>query len=55
MQPENEQDPIFFFGETNPEYQFLSNFYEAVFKIDGKTYPTNEHFFQSQKFIGTPS
>lgn len=32
---------------------FMSNFYEAPFVVNGVTYPTNEHFFQSQKFAGT--
>jgi ribA/ribD-fused uncharacterized protein len=32
---------------------FLSNFYSSEFKIGGVFYPTNEHFFQSQKFAGT--
>ncbi|WCK57013.1 NADAR family protein (plasmid) [Aneurinibacillus sp. Ricciae_BoGa-3] len=35
-------------------YGFLSNFYNAPMAIQGVTYPTNEHFFQSQKFIGNP-
>ncbi|WP_336784059.1 NADAR family protein [Paenibacillus illinoisensis] len=32
---------------------FMSNFYEAPFMLNGVIYPTNEHFFQSQKFTGT--
>ncbi len=32
---------------------FMSNFFEAPFVVDGVLYPTNEHFFQSQKFAGT--
>lgn len=28
---------------------FLSNFYPAGFRVNGKRYPTVEHYFQSQK------
>lgn len=31
------------------EYRFLSNFYRAGIIIDGKYYPTSEHFYQSMK------
>jgi len=30
---------------------FLSNFFESPFTVDGKTYCTVEHYFQSQKFL----
>jgi len=30
---------------------FLSNFFESPFTVDGKTYSTVEHYFQSQKFL----
>ena len=40
-----------FKSETHSE---LSNFYNAPFVVEGKTYPTVEHFFQSQKFPGDP-
>ena len=36
-----------YFGKKHP----LSNFYPAVTKIDGKSYPTTEHFIQEQKAI----
>lgn len=45
---------ITFYGTKGP-YGFLSNFYAAPFKIGPHLYPTNEHFFQSQKFVGTPT
>jgi len=32
----------------------MSNFYPSPIAVDGKQYPTVEHFFQSQKFVGTP-
>jgi hypothetical protein len=31
------------------QYHFLSNFYPAPIKIGGITYPTTEHYYQSQK------
>ena len=34
------------------EYAFLSNFYPSPFTINGITYQTNEHYFQSQKTLG---
>lgn len=37
--------------EFKGEYAFLSNFYQAPFTLDGKTYPTVEHYFQAQKAI----
>ena len=44
---------IHFYGHTRP-YGYFSNFYERSFMVDGKTYSTNEHYFQSKKFEGTP-
>lgn len=41
------------FWTPNGYYGFLSNFYAAETVVDSCVYPTNEHFFQSQKFIGT--
>ncbi len=37
------------FYTRNGEYGFLSNFHRAMQEVDGKTYPTNEHYYQSQK------
>lgn len=41
-------DEIRFFIREAP-YGFLSNFERTPFKVDGKTYPTNEHYYQCQK------
>lgn len=43
---------IKFWGATNPN-GYLSNFYDAPFTVNGITYSTVEHFFQSIKFQGT--
>jgi ribA/ribD-fused uncharacterized protein len=42
------------FNSKSETFSELSNFYAAFFTINGKTYPTVEHFFQSQKFPGDP-
>ena len=34
-------------------YGFLSNFARYAFEVDGKTWPTSEHYFQAMKFAGT--
>lgn len=42
---------IKFWGANKPN-GYLSNFYFSGFIIDGTTYPTVEHYFQSKKFEG---
>lgn len=42
---------VYFWGEKNKN-GFLSNFYAAPIEIKGIVYPTTEHYFQSQKFVG---
>ncbi len=48
--PANE---IWFYDRLSPYYEF-TNFYRRPVRINGKTWPTTEHYFQAQKFIGTP-
>ncbi len=45
--------PVLFYNRDEPYYEF-TNFYRAKIKLDGKVWPTTEHYFQAQKFIGTP-
>jgi len=45
--------PINFYNRDDPYYEF-TNFYSAPIKVDKKTWPTSEHYFQAQKFVGTP-
>ena len=45
--------PIKFYNWDEPYYEF-TNFYRAPVLIDGKKWPTTEHYFQAQKFVGTP-
>lgn len=44
--------PIYFYT-PNKEYGCFSNFSRHGFELDGKYWPTSEHFFQAQKFAGT--
>src|SRR5690242_15416349 len=38
------------FYSTNGEYGCFSNFSKHPVKLDGKTWPTSEHYYQAQKF-----
>jgi ribA/ribD-fused uncharacterized protein len=42
-----------YFYSTTDEYGCFSNFSRHGFKLDGKYWPTSEHYFQAQKFAGT--
>lgn len=44
---------IKFYSRLDP-YGFMSNFSRHPVTIDGKEWPTTEHYFQAQKFAGTP-
>lgn len=46
-------DPIYFYGRHEPYYA-LSNFAPHGFEADGAYWRTVEHYFQAQKFPGTP-
>jgi ribA/ribD-fused uncharacterized protein len=46
-------DPIKFYNRGEPYYQF-TNFYPAAVIIDEQRWPSTEHYFQAQKFVGTP-
>lgn len=37
------------FYSRDETYGWLSNFHRSPQKVDGKIYPTNEHYYQSQK------
>ena len=36
------------------DYGFFSNFSRHPFKLDGRHWATTEHYFQAQKYYGTP-
>lgn len=43
-----------YFYSTREEYGCFSNFSPHGFELDGLYWPTSEHYFQAQKFVGTP-
>ena len=45
---------IKFYRTTERPYGIFSNFSKHPITIDGISYPTVEHFYQSQKFAGAP-
>jgi ribA/ribD-fused uncharacterized protein len=42
------------FYSTRDEFGCFSNFYAARIVLEGKMWRTTEHYFQAQKFAGTP-
>ena len=42
------------FYSVSEEYGCFSNFSPHRIKLDGKTWPTSEHYFQARKFVGSP-
>ena len=51
--PVEQSQEIKFYDREDPYYEF-TNFYPCHMVIDGKTWPSTEHYFQAQKFVGTP-
>jgi ribA/ribD-fused uncharacterized protein len=45
---------IYFYSQRDEPYGCFSNFSPHGFELDGVWWPTSEHFFQAQKFAGTP-
>lgn len=45
------QDTIINFYSTSDDYGDFSNFAAWPIKVNGKTWPTSEHYFQAQKFL----
>eukprot|EP01147_Barroeca_monosierra_P007763 gene7763-630_t len=43
-------DPILFHGTKNSDTNFLSNFFESAIVLDGKKWPSTEHYFHAAKF-----
>jgi hypothetical protein len=40
---------IYFWSRKQNDYGWLSNFYRAPITIEGKTWPTSEHYYQAMK------
>ena len=47
-------EPIRFYSNREEPYGCFSNFSPHGFELDGQWWPTSEHYFQAQKFAGTP-
>lgn len=45
-------EPLYFYNRDEKYYEF-TNFYASPIELDGNQWPTTEHYFQAQKFIGT--
>jgi N-glycosidase YbiA len=45
---------IYFYVERDVPYGCFSNFSAHGFTLDDAYWPTSEHYFQAQKFVGTP-
>lgn len=47
--------PQILFYATDKPYGEFSNFSRHPIKVSGLTWPTTKHYFQAQKFAGTPA
>lgn len=45
---------IYFYSDREEPYGCFSNFSAHGLELDGQWWPTSEHYFQAQKFVGTP-
>jgi ribA/ribD-fused uncharacterized protein len=54
LTPQMASEALNFYGEKEAYGEF-SNFYPAPFTLNGIRYPTSEHYFQAQKFLGPNS
>src|SRR5690349_14902585 len=46
--------PILFYSTREQPYGCFSNFSAHGFELNGTWWPTSEHYYQAQKFVGTP-
>jgi ribA/ribD-fused uncharacterized protein len=49
---ESQEEPINFY-DVDKEYGCFSNFSRHPITLEGKVWPTSEHYFQAKKFEGT--
>lgn len=52
--PESDAPAVINFYSTAGEYGCFSNFSRHSIFLKGKRWPTSEHYFQAQKFVGEP-
>jgi ribA/ribD-fused uncharacterized protein len=50
----NDTNTIYFYRDREQPYGCFSNFSKQGFTLEGRYWPTSEHYFQAQKFAGTP-
>jgi ribA/ribD-fused uncharacterized protein len=43
------------FSSKTPAYAWLSNFHAQPFTLDGVRWPSVEHYYQAQKYAGSPA
>ena len=48
-----EETRVIKFYKVREQFGCFSNFAAYPFELDGKVWPTSEHYFQAQKFAGT--
>jgi ribA/ribD-fused uncharacterized protein len=46
--------PVRFYDPSAAPYGCLSNFSRDRIELDGRSWPTVEHYYQAQKFVGQP-
>lgn len=46
--------PLHFYNRNDPYYEFTNFYFGKPVTIDGLEWKTTEHYFQAQKFVGTP-
>lgn len=46
--------PVYFYDTGENPYGCFTNFSQHGFELDGEWWKTSEHYFQAQKFVGTP-
>lgn len=51
MHPSTAKRSHGFFRESDQQTGYLSNFYPSPIHLDGKTWPSVEHFYQAQKVL----
>jgi len=53
MSANPEERTVINFYSTSDEFGCFSNFAAYPISLQGKVWPTSEHYFQAQKFVGT--
>lgn len=50
----NPNGPVYFYNKHEPYYEFTNFYRGGTIFLDSCQWPTSEHYFQAQKFVGTP-